>query len=288
MNLLMQMNEGEKNKRWLHRLWFFVFFLMCGFFVFIFENFLTNDILPIYFICISVIFFVFSSYVRRNDRFKNYFPVFFAFFIASFVSFLDNLATLFGWFSNSTVEDAILGILVSTILIVIPIILLTKISGFELSSLYLQKGKLWIGLGIGLGIFFFLLAITLINPHGASSLFPVNSNLTNVQAISLMPWVVIFVLLNGLREEVWFRGLFLKKYGNFLGNKGANFLQAVIFSLAHISVQYTPTLLVFLVITFLLGFIWGFLTQKTNSLLAAIFFHAAMDIVIVLGIFSNF
>jgi len=71
-------------------------------------------------------------------------------------------------------------------------------------------------------------------------------------------------------------------------HNGANFLQAVIFSLAHISVQYTPALLVFLVITFSLGFIWGFLIQKTNSLLAAIFFHAAMDIVVVIGIFSNF
>jgi hypothetical protein len=281
------MNDKEEKKGAGHRLGFFVLFLLCGSLVFIIRNFLHDDLLLAYLIGISVVFFVLSIYTRRIERLKHYFPVLFAFFIASFVSVLDDASRLLHWSSGTTIEGTVLGILVSTVLIVVPIILLSKLSGLGPYALYLQRGRLWVGLGIGLGIFFIILELLIISPQGASTLFPVNPNLTTEKAISLMPWVVVFVLLNGLREEVWFRGLFLQKYQGFLGNGGANFLQAIIFSLAHISVQYTPMLLAFLLITFFLGLLWGFLIQKTNSLLIAILFHAAMDIPVILGIFSN-
>jgi len=95
------------------------------------------------------------------------------------------------------------------------------------------------------------------------------------------------VLSNGVREELWFRGLFLKKYESILGVDASNFLQAIIFSQAHLGSQYTPFLLIFLVITFFLGLAFGAVMQKTESLLGAVLFHAGTDIPAVLGYFSN-
>jgi membrane protease YdiL (CAAX protease family) len=281
------MTDKEERKGAAYRLGFFVLFLLCGSLVFVVRNFLHDALLLAYLIGTSVAFLVLSIFIRRTEHLKHFFPVLFAFFIASLVSFLDDASGMLHLFSGTTIEGIVLGGLVSTVLIVVPIILLTRFSGLGLQALYLQRGRLWVGLGVGLVIFFILLVLLIINPQGASSLFPVNPNLTTGKVITLLPGVVVLVLLNGLREETWFRGLFLQKYQKFVGNGGANVLQAIIFSLAHFSVQYTPALLVFLLITFLLGLLWGFLIQKTNSLLIAILFHAAMDLPIILGILSN-
>ena len=117
-------------------------------------------------------------------------------------------------------------------------------------------------------------------------LFPISEDLTYEGVISLMPWVVAYVLLVGLQEELWFRGLFLKKYETFLGARTANILAALIFAIAHLGVQYTPVLLIFLGITFFIGLAYGFVMQKTEGIVGPALFHAAMDIPILLGVFS--
>jgi len=65
--------------------------------------------------------------------------------------------------------------------------------------------------------------------------------------------------------------------------KRANFDQV---AAGHVGVSYTPVLLVFLGITFALGLAWGYVMQKTNSIIGPALFHGAMDITIILGIFS--
>ena len=80
--------------------------------------------------------------------------------------------------------------------------------------------------------------------------FPINPDVSNAKLVSLLMWIVPFVLLNGVKEELWFRGLFLKQYELFLGPYLANILQPLIFSVAHMSVEYTSVLLGFLVVTF--------------------------------------
>jgi membrane protease YdiL (CAAX protease family) len=42
----------------------------------------------------------------------------------------------------------------------------------------------------------------------------------------------------------------------------------------------------FVGITFILGLVWGHITQRTDSLLGSILFHAGTDIPIILGIFA--
>jgi membrane protease YdiL (CAAX protease family) len=176
--------------------------------------------------------------------------------------------------------------IMSTLVIVIPIVLLTKISGTDMGGIYLQRGRLRLGLLIGLGTFLFMLILILAFPRGASMLFPISEDITYEKLLSLMPIVVAFVLLNGFKEELWVRGIFLKRFGTFLGAWPSNILAAIVFALDHIGVSYTPVVFVFLGITFLLGLAWGYVMQKTDSIIGSALFHGAMDIAIILGIFS--
>src|SRR5439155_7764954 len=91
----------------------------------------------------------------------------------------------------------------------------------------------------------------------------------------------------GLREEFWFRGLFLKKYGRFLGPLSSNVLQATVFASFHLQVQYTQFLLVFLGFTFVLGLWLGYLMKESGNILGPAIFHAGADIPIYLVFLTN-
>jgi len=175
----------------------------------------------------------------------------------------------------STVLGSVLAHLVSALVIVTPAILLTKISGTRLASIYLDRHRIWRGLRIaliGFTVFYFLTFFGLLQ-----TLFP-NSAVTPLRFLALSPAILILVLSNGLREEVWFRGLFLKKYGKFLSPLSSNMVQASVFASFHFQVQYTPYLLGFLGITFILGLWLGHMMQATGNILAPAVFHAGADI----------
>jgi membrane protease YdiL (CAAX protease family) len=55
----------------------------------------------------------------------------------------------------------------------------------------------------------------------------------------------------------------------------------------HKGASYTGSEYLFLVILVPLTLALGYLVQKTDSVLASILFHAGMDILVFLGIFSN-
>ena len=182
----------------------------------------------------------------------------------------------------------VLDMLVSTSIIVSIIILLNRISGNTLSSIFINKGKIKLGMIIGF-TGFFIFALTSI--PAAEYLFQ-GQNLSLDKVITWLPWIIPIVLLNGFREELMYRGLFLKKFEAELGSKTSNLLQAIIFSLSH-SVAgvgpnaYTPFIWVLVLFTFSLGLAWGYIMQRTNSIFGSIFFHAGTDIPVFIGIFSN-
>jgi membrane protease YdiL (CAAX protease family) len=122
----------------------------------------------------------------------------------------------------------------------------------------------------------------------ASTLLYGGKDLSFGKLISWAPWIFIFVFTNGIKEEIQFRGLFLRKYTTFLGVGSANILQAIVFTLPHMGETYSPLMIAFLLIVFLLGLAFGAVTQKTNGLIGSILFHAGTDIPVILGIFSNF
>ena len=112
-------------------------------------------------------------------------------------------------------------------------------------------------------------------------------NFTYGNLVSWAPWVFSFVFVNGFKEELQFRGLFLKKYEMFLGLDFSNFLQALVFTSAHLGEIYSPFSFIFLVLVFFLGLAFGAVMQKTNSVLGSVLFHAGSDIPVIIGIFSN-
>ena len=116
----------------------------------------------------------------------------------------------------------------------------------------------------------------------------VGQNISLDMIIPWTPWILIFVLSNGFMEELLFRGLFLKKFTQFFKPWTSNLLIALIFTIAHTQVTYTPDLPIFLIVVFLLALVWGYLMQKTDSIWGSALFHAGADMLIIIGIFSYF
>jgi len=274
-----------------YHIYLFLLFLICGIslpslsglLVFPFSIVPTELTLP-YVIILSFVFLLSAIFLRSRKYLKDYWQVFFAFFIASLAIFFDFLINI----PSETMNGLILDMLVSTSIIVSIIILLTRISGIPLSSIFLTKGKIKLGMTIGL-TGFFIFALTSI--PAAEYLFQ-GQSLNLGKVIAWLPWIIPIVLLNGVREELMYRGLFLKKFEAELGSKTANLLQAIIFSLSH-SVAgvgpnaYTPFIWVLVLFTFSLGLAWGYIMQRTDSIIGSILFHAGTDIPVFIGIFSN-
>lgn len=163
------------------------------------------------------------------------------------------------------------------------VVIFTILSGSNLSSIYIKKGNLKKGLIIGLVAF----AIT---ATGSIFISPVlfGANNLNIQRIlTWLPWILIFAFANSAGEELLFRGLFLRKLEPLFGKLFSNIVIAFVFTALHLGVTYPKDQLLFLSLLIPLAFVWGHITQKTDSLLASVFFHAGMDVAIILGIFSN-
>ena len=273
------------------RIYLFLLFLICGIslpslsglLIFPFST-VPTELTLVYALILSFIFLSITIFLRSRKSVKCYWQIFFAFFIASLAIFFDFLINI----PSDTMSGLVLDMLVSTSIIVSTIILLTRISGNSFSSIFLKKGNIKLGLIIGLTGFFFF-ALTSI--PAAQYLFQ-GQNLNLDKVIAWLPWIIPIVLLNGVREELLYRGLFLKKFEPKLGLKTSNLLQAIIFSLSH-SVAgvglnaYTPFIWVLVIFTFSLGLAWGYIMQRTDSIIGSTLFHAGTDIPVFIGIFSN-
>lgn len=237
-----------------------------------------------YTIALAAVFLLVSLLLHYSQSLKRYWQIFFALFIAAFALFLDLLVNI----PSNTIAGLFLDMLVSTSIIVSLIILLTKVSGNSFGSIFLKKGKIKMGVIVGVvGFLIFAVASVPLS----ESLFG-GQNLSFARVVSWLPWIIPIVFLNGVREELLYRGLFLKKYEVALGSKTSNFLQAIIFSLSHsvagVGVNaYTPFIWALVVFTFVLGLVWGYLMQRTDSIIGSVLFHAGTDIPVFLGIFST-
>ena len=273
------------------RIFIFVILLFCGIslpalsglLVFPFSE-VPSELNLAYALTLAIIFLLAAVFLNRSKSLKSYWQILFAFFIAALAIFLDFLINL----PSNTMNGLVLDMAVSTAIIVSTIIILTRVSGNSFGSIFLNRGKIKLGLIVGLVGFFFF-ALTSI--PAAQYLFQ-GQNLTLERVLAWTPWILPIVLLNGFREELLYRGLFLKKFQLKLGSKSSNLLQAIIFSLSH-SVAgvglnaYTPYIWGLVIFTFSLGLAWGYIMQRTNSLLGSTLFHAGTDIPVFIGIFSN-
>jgi membrane protease YdiL (CAAX protease family) len=275
----------------MQRLMIFVVVLVCGIslpslsglLVFPF-SIVPSGFTLIYSVVISFLFLLIAAVLHYRKFAKRYWQLFVGFSVASFAILLDLIFNL----SSESIVGLVLDMLLSTLIIVGVIILLTRFSGNSMNSIFLSWGNLKWGLIIGL-VGFFVFALVAI--PGAEYLFQ-GQNLNFGKVVAWLPWITIIVLANGIREEILYRGLFLKKFDVLLGSKASNLAQALFFSLSHSVAglglfSYSSSTLALVVITFVLGLVWGYVMQRTNSVIGSILFHAGTDIPIFIGIFSN-
>jgi membrane protease YdiL (CAAX protease family) len=229
-----------------------------------------------------------SLLLQRQERFRKYSEVLYLFFVAAFVFFITTitagvrdqaLATLhitvgtsFGMAANKWIEAA---------LTITTIVVLTRVRGFSLGSIYLQRGNLKWGLIIGLGF--------MVNFFSSALMFFSGRFSTPDLLGSAMLWGLVFSLANGFMEELWLRGLFLRRLEPLLGGGGAILLTATWWSLMHAGAYYfTPMAIPFFLANLLtFGVAYGYAMRKTDSLIAPGFMHAASDFFLFIATLAN-
>lgn len=250
----------------------------------------------VFILTVAAILLVLSLAARRTATFTRFWEIpfaFFVFFAAGFFGdgsispvqhfFVSNVLHESTSTNNplaSTLTGSVVAQISGTILLATPIIALTLASGRNLQKIFIAKPTSLRGLAVAVIVF---LAFWFIALRGRTvAFFPIHGALTTSRFLSLTPALVVLVLLNGFREEIWFRALFLNKYGRFLSPALANVLAALIFTSFHVEVKYAASVAIFLVYTLVIGLIAGWLMQRSGSLLASAIFHAGTDIPIFL------
>lgn len=262
-----------------------VILLVCSFAVFLLGPnystlFLTNGN-TLYATGVSAVFLIAALIFKRIDKLVKFWPITYAFFIASMVNLV---ADLFGGYqddfvrvlgtSTNTNPGAGLGKLYETLLAVIPILVLTWLSGANLRSLSLAKGNLNYKWGFGIG------ALIVIN-YLTSVLIFFGTGYEMSKLGSVILWGLVFAFSNSLLEELWVRGLFVKKLLPLVGVVGTILLTSIWFGAMHfLSVAYMPITVVpiFVINTLTMGLACGILMVKTDSIWGAYLIHAAADL----------
>jgi membrane protease YdiL (CAAX protease family) len=272
--------------RWLERAGVFLAFLIVGSLVFAIIT--LSPYLPMRRLLtghavLTAVLLVVALLLRTSARGRPYWPVCYVFFVAAVAVLLSTLYSdrLLGLLGQTTATPQ--GIAVAkfsqSILRVVPILALAPLGGLGWRSLYLERGRIgiWLPVGIAAWIVFPVLAyLPFASQEGVLR-----------KLLSLAPSILLFVLCNGLMEELLYRGLFLKRFESFLGKGLSNVLTAVVFALIHTQVTYAAQMLQFLSIVVALSLVWGYLIQKTDSLWGAVLFHAAGDCLIVFAAYAG-
>lgn len=99
--------------------------------------------------------------------------------------------------------------------------------------------------------------------------------------ISQYGFIVVAVLtavIVPIYEEIIFRGVILGAVEKYIGFKGANVFQAILFALVHEDLALFPFFFVFAIIT-------GYWVKKSGGLLTGIFFHGINNFTVVVALY---
>jgi membrane protease YdiL (CAAX protease family) len=102
-------------------------------------------------------------------------------------------------------------------------------------------------------------------------------------------WGLVFSCANGLMEELWLRGIFLKRFQPVLGFAGSILVTSIVFALMHGGTSYLmPIAIPFYVAnTLTLGLACGYLIMKTDNIWGATLIHAAADLFLFIAVLAN-
>ena len=108
---------------------------------------------------------------------------------------------------------------------------------------------------------------------------PVEQSIEGIQQSGLIISMLSVAVIPALLEEVFSRGILMSGY-QFLGKWKAAFLSALLFGLLHMNPQQLPY-------AFVVGFIFCFLVERTDSLYASILPHMVINGTTVISIFTQ-
>jgi membrane protease YdiL (CAAX protease family) len=99
----------------------------------------------------------------------------------------------------------------------------------------------------------------------------------------------MFCFVNSFMEELWFRGVSLRKLSPILGATASIVVTALVFGSTHAAATYiTPIqMLLFSVIVIALGLVNAYMMLKTDSIWGSVFFHAGYDLLVILPILAS-
>jgi membrane protease YdiL (CAAX protease family) len=128
-----------------------------------------------------------------------------------------------------------------------------------------------------------------VNLTASAFLLAANQNQDIETLLQKLPWLIVFSIANGFMEELWFRGLFLKRLQPHIGAWGAVWLTSIWFGFLHVFAVYVSGIgaVIVGILTFSLGIVFALVIQKTKNIWGAGLFHAASDIqmLIAFGLF---
>ncbi|MEI6047985.1 MAG: type II CAAX endopeptidase family protein [Bacteroidota bacterium] len=153
------------------------------------------------------------------------------------------------------------------------------IGGYKLNSIYLAKGRLIPGLVIGTIAFIVFGYLAINNPQAKMGPGFISKNFV---------WILIFVFANSFMEELLFRGIFLEKLNCYFKPVWSIVLTSICFAAPHLTVNYSPNVLFFSGIVFVLGMMCGYAMQYTRSIIAPMLIHAGADLMIIVPVFAAY
>jgi membrane protease YdiL (CAAX protease family) len=235
------------------------------------------------FIGLPLMFSIIAALLHRSRNFNNYWPAFSSYLIAAVALsctwlLRDSPIRLLG-FEPESLTGWVLRKASNTVVLVITVIILTRLLRVGFGSIYLQKGRLGLGLAIGFAGFAGMATLGVLE---AGSL-----GMSMNRILGWTPWLLTFGLTHGFFEELIGRGLFLKKYESLVGPGLSNFATALVFAIGRADVTYTTALLSFVGLTFVFSLVAGYITQKTQSLWGSWLLHAGLDVVMMIAILAS-
>jgi membrane protease YdiL (CAAX protease family) len=282
------MRENRNTRSWtVQEISLSLVFLACLLAIFVLGSpyyavFVTNRN-PAYYLAITIFFLLMTFLLRGIEGYTKYWPVAYSFFIASFAL----------WFLSTGILDIprsvanpaqflALDKLSQFLQVVLPVVVLTLLARQDLKSIYLTTGDLRRGLTFGLISFAVCAIISFI-------LFSLGSGDYLANLKSSLPWLLLFVFANAFMEELWFRGIFLKRFKPFIGANLSVIVTAIAFGASHISATYAfpGGGVVYGIVVFVLGVIGASSMYRTDSILGAVLFHAGYDLLVLIPVLES-
>jgi len=220
---------------------------------------------------------------NQNERLQQYKQIAISFFAISLgvllINYFGNLPMQVLGVTVTTVKGVAIAKFGEAFLIILSILVLHFATGGDMNGLFLRKGNLKLGLTAGIIGFVAFVAFGFLQVNG--------SGLQFATVLKELPWILIFIFFNAFMEELWFRALFLKKLEPLIGGKTALVITSLVFAGVHISSTYVIDIMVFMVLLMVLGLLWGWLMQKSDSIWGSVLFHAGADVVVILGFLAG-